>query len=53
MLATPGLSWLWVLAGVCLVCAAHHLGRKGLYRRGDTAQALPLSESGGRFTAKD
>jgi hypothetical protein len=25
MLATPGLSWLWVLASVCLVCAAHHL----------------------------
>ena len=25
MLATPGLSWLWVLAGVCLVGAAPHL----------------------------
>ena len=25
MFATPGLSWLWVLAGVCLVCTADHL----------------------------
>ncbi len=24
MLATPGLSWLWGLAGVCLVFTAHH-----------------------------